>query len=78
MVIFEFMGGKRHHCCGNKLEKINKLIKEEINCVIFNAIIWKSINFVPPLGIYRYKYCEFVYTETRRIQPMPNNFKLNF
>jgi len=35
----EFMGGKKHHCCGNKFTEI---LKKNINCVIINAIICKS------------------------------------
>ena len=41
----------------------------EINCVILNAIYWKKIKFV---------HLQLVYTETRRKQRMPNNFRAKF
>ena len=56
----DFMGGKRHHCCGNKQE----ILKEEINCVVFyEFFFWKSMSS-----------SQFVYTKTRRKQPMPDNY----
>jgi len=58
------MGEKRDHCYGNNFIGVSK---EEINCVILNAIFFKKINFV---------HHYLVYTETRRKQPLPKNFLL--
>jgi len=60
----ELVEEKWPHCYGDKFTKIST---KEKNCVIFNAIFWKKINFV---------HQELVYTETRRKQQLPNNFGL--
>jgi len=62
----EFMEEKLPHCYSNKFTGVSKM---EINCVILNAIYWKKINFV---------HLQLVYTETRRKQRMPNNFRAKF
>jgi len=60
------MGEKWPHCYSNKFTEVSKI---EINCVILNAIYCKKVNFV---------HHQLVYTETRRKQPMPNNFRAKF
>jgi len=60
------MGEKWPHCYSNKFTGVSKI---EINCVILNAIYRKKVNFV---------HHQLVYTETRRKQPMPNNFRAKF
>jgi len=57
-------GEKWSHCYGNKFAGISS---REINCAIFNTIFWKKKFFF---------HHQFVNTETRRKQPMPNNFGL--
>jgi len=60
------MEEKLPHCYSNKFTGVSKM---EINCVILNAIYWKKIKFV---------HLQLVYTETRRKQRMPNNFRAKF
>jgi len=60
------MGEKWPHCYSNKFTGVSKI---EISYVILNAIYWKKINFV---------HLQLAYTETRRKQRMPNNFRAKF
>jgi len=60
------MGEKWDHCYSSKFTGISKI---EINCVILNAIYWKKVNF---------DHLQLVYTEIRRKQRMPNNFRAKF